>query len=422
MTKAAAGRELFVNKPRAYAVLEQLHLDGLVALNPINVYYLTNTRPIFTKFGRDTPAFATFARDPSQPSFLVAHIHETQNCLTGDRDYPPIIAYSAMRNWQDHLDDDEPRAPDPAPSHFPVGPYSLTGREQNWIDAHTMHAARLAPTAAWGLARALTESGLAKARLAVDDMRIATLLQQVGMTGVTCVPGEQVFRKIRMVKSDAEVAMMRVAGDNNAVATMNTIRAIEPGMRFEQVEQIFRLECAKLGANIVSFLAGIQLGGFPDDHTVAGKPFMIDAVSHTAGYHGDFARTVVLGEPSKKVLSRAAANKAGRDAFLERVRPGVRFSELKRVAREAQIKSGMPEAIIIVNAHTVGLEHDDNAARLDVPFDVPDDVVLEENMVLTVDLPYFEIGWGGGHHEDLLLVTSHGFEPLNTPGDPLVIV
>ena len=32
-----------VNRPRAYAVMEEMEVDGLIALDPINVFYLTNT-------------------------------------------------------------------------------------------------------------------------------------------------------------------------------------------------------------------------------------------------------------------------------------------------------------------------------------------------------------------------------------------
>ena len=108
--------------------------------------------------------------------------------------------------------------------------------------------------------------------------------------------------------------------------------------------------------------------------------------------------------------------------MLEIVKPGVKFSRLARVARQALIKAGMPEHMITVNPHTVGLEHGDNPARLDVPFNVPEDLVLEENMVFTVDLPYFEQGWGGGHHEDLIRVTKTGYEALAGEGEPLIVV
>jgi Xaa-Pro aminopeptidase len=130
----------------------------------------------------------------------------------------------------------------------------------------------------------------------------------------------------------------------------------------------------------------------------------------------------VIGEPSKEIMAREKAHKAGRDAVFEIVKPGVKFSELRRVAREAQVKSGLPEQVVIVVVHCVGLAHDDNPSRLDVPFTAPDDHVLEENMVLTIDLANVEIGWGAGHHEDLFRVTKTGFEFFGPPGDPLVIV
>ncbi|MFO1428305.1 MAG: hypothetical protein U1F11_15310, partial [Steroidobacteraceae bacterium] len=52
----------------------------------------------------------------------------------------------------------------------------------------------------------------------------------------------------------------------------------------------------------------------------------------------------------------------------------------------------------------------------------PFDHVLEENMTLTIDLPYVEVGWGAGHNEDLIRVTRNGYEALNLESDPLVIV
>jgi Xaa-Pro aminopeptidase len=60
--------------------------------------------------------------------------------------------------------------------------------------------------------------------------------------------------------------------------------------------------------------------------------------------------------------------------------------------------------------------------RTDVPFDIPEDIALEENMVITVDMPYIEIGGNFGHHEDLVRITKTGFEPMNEPGHALVVV
>src|SRR4051812_28270929 len=59
--------KMLVNRPRAYAVLEELKLDALIAFNPINIYYLSNTWPLMTKFRTDVAAFATFSRNPKDP-------------------------------------------------------------------------------------------------------------------------------------------------------------------------------------------------------------------------------------------------------------------------------------------------------------------------------------------------------------------
>ena len=203
---------------------------------------------------------------------------------------------------------------------------------------------------------------------------------------------------------------------------MNAINSIEKGMTFAEIDRRFRTEASALGNDTLSFIAGVSLALLPDGITVPGKPFLVDAVSHYNQYHSDFGRTVVIDEPSKETLAREKAHKIGRDAMFDIVKPGVKFSELRRVAKETQIKAGLPEQVVIVSPHSVGLQHDDNPPRLDIPFGGPYDHVLEENTVLTIDLANVEIGWGAGHHEDLFRVTKTGFEYMAPPGDLLVIV
>jgi Xaa-Pro aminopeptidase len=87
------------------------------------------------------------------------------------------------------------------------------------------------------------------------------------------------------------------------------------------------------------------------------------------------------------------------------------------------IKAGMPESNIpVISLHSVGLQHGDDPSRFDVPFKAAANHVLEENMTVTLDLPYLEVGSVAGHNEDLLRITKTGFELLNDPGEPMVIV
>jgi len=73
--------KLLVNKARAYRVLDEMKVDGLIAVTPINVHCLSNTISTLTKMHVDYPAFATFPRDPGQTSFFIT---STGNASSGD--------------------------------------------------------------------------------------------------------------------------------------------------------------------------------------------------------------------------------------------------------------------------------------------------------------------------------------------------
>jgi Xaa-Pro aminopeptidase len=225
-----------------------------------------------------------------------------------------------------------------------------------------------------------------------------------------------------MVKTEPELEILRISGHNNAAAAMAAMRRTRPGMRFEDFQNMFRQECADRGSSMDSILLGMPGGMTPDVTIVRGKPYMVDAVSTFGQYAGDFARTLVFGEPTKEILARTKANQLAREAVFEIVRPGVPFSKLRDVAFDTMVKAGIPKELVFVTPHSVGLSHTDQPFRLAGIDETPIQHVLEENMVLTIDLPYVEVGWGSGHNEDLFRVTRTGYEALNPESDPLVIV
>jgi Xaa-Pro dipeptidase len=417
-----------INFERAYDVMEEEGIDGLIALNWLNVYYLTSTVSIGTKFRADFASFATFPRDRNQPRHFVGLVPEGWNYANrSGEELPELMPFSGATNWRDYIDADAAQTK-VKPETFRGGWYMNdelidTPREKGWIEAQQKYSAIAEPGRAWALAKALKESGLDRGIIAVDDMRIKYLLESIGAAdNITFVEGRNVFRKIRHVKSAVEIELMRIGGQKNAAAALATARSLEVGMRFEDIERRFRTECAARGNETSFIIAGVSIGLLPHGEIVPGEAFLIDAVSHFRQYHGDFARTIVAGDPPKEVLRRAKANEVGREAIFNMLKPGVRYSEIRQFGREAMIKAGMPAEAVIVNPHSVGLEHDDDPIRDDTPFPVSSDVVLKAGMTITVDLPYIEVGWGAGHNEDLILITDTGFELLNTEEEPLIVV
>lgn len=423
--KPAIDGKMLVNRPRATEVLERFGLAGMIALDPINVYYLTNITTIGVKFRTEYAGFATYAADPQAPIYLVSGSSVAWDIANGDRETAELMPYG-FGGWNEaeFNSDGLPIEPGNGRSrnYHVRDDVELTPREQRWAAAQEKVAANLAPGAAWGLARALKAQGITKGKVAVDDMRIAEFLAQTDLVDVECVPGYGVFQMIRMVKTEQELAYQRIGGGNNGEACLATVRAIEAGMTHDDIVQIFRYECAKRGNDMDSFIAGFPGGGFPDGVMVPGKPFLVDAVSNYRGYMGDIARTFIMGDPSKEVEVRRRANQLAREAVFDAIKPGVKYSTLRQIGLETMIKNGMPDYAVFVTPHSVGLQHDDNPFRMP-EFDVESfDHVLEENMVLTVDLPYLEVGYGCGHNEDLFRVTKTGYEPLNTEEDPFIVL
>lgn len=314
----ALGRRIPLNRERARQVMEELGIDGLVAAYTHNVYYLSNTVTTLTRFGAEFPSFATFARDPSQPSFLLSSAGNPWETANGEREVPEIIAMSGALNWQDYVH--------ASPEKMRIEPVSagtvakgqgvreggpFTPRELAWKHAQETYLPASAPTPAWALQRALKRSGLLKGRIAVDDMRIAWLLQSIGVDTVTIVPGDNVFRRIRVVKTPDELALMRVAQEITQHSAEAMVRALEPGMSFEQARTRFFAESAARGAEPGFLLLGITQGLLPDGVVQRGRSYMLDCSAHFKQYQGDFARTVMIGEPSGENLRRFRAQQEG---------------------------------------------------------------------------------------------------------------
>jgi Xaa-Pro aminopeptidase len=414
-----------VNTAQAQAVMEEYDLAGMLALNPVNVYYLTNTTAIGTKMRWQYPSFATLPRDPNQPTFLVVTSGMLWDIVNGDRWVPDVIPYTGPINAGEYMGDDAlPLSVKPKAANrqrVVDEPSPLTAREQRWIDSGKNY--QPSPTPEWGLVRAMKESGITKGRVAVDDMRIAHLLNRIGMADdIEFIDGDNLFRRIRYIKSAPEIELMRLAGAKNADAALATARSIEKGMSYFDIERRFGAECALRGSTITFILAGVTLGLLPDAEVVPGKPFLIDAVSNFREYHGDFARTIVLGEPSKAVQLRANAQQAAREATFNTLKPGTRYSDIMKAGFEAYKKAGGNPDTLIVNPHSLGLQHTDQPYSDKNPWRGGEDLVLKKDMVITVDLPFIEVGFGAGHNEDLLLITETGYEVMHSEEQPLVIV
>lgn len=425
--KASSGlidRRSLINHERAYAVMAKHKIDGLIALQAINVFYLSNHLGYKFRFGAADPGFAVMPRKSSKSVQLVTSVVDQWHIANAEREYPDIVPYTGPVNWLDYVGRSEKWQLPPKAGggiSWTKDEEQLSQTEQTWLSMDAKQKDQYAPTAIWGLVEALRRSDLHNARLAVDDMRIASLLKMAGLENIQCIDGDNIFREIRMVKSEVEINFMRTAARVNQQAAHLTMKQITSGATAADVEFLFRIEAAKLGAEMDFFSLGTY-GGLRNGEIIKDEPLMIDAVCKVNGYCGDYGRTFVSGTPSLRVEKRVTQLDAARQAVFEMLKPGVRYSEIQAVARKAMAGAGLPSDVIArVTPHSVGLSHTDEAMRYDLPFPVKDDLTLLSGMVITIDLPCYELGWGSTHLEDITLITEDGAEILAEADSPLIV-
>ncbi len=399
-----------LNLPRARELMRARGIDGLVVQLPINVYYLSGYWGFLMNAERfDAAYFAVLPRREEQPAALVLPALELRRLVAeGGSWMGAVQAYSSA------LDDESVAEAGIAYEGWPVRPgVPLTDLEQQWVATIRENRDRVASDALHALARAVRSAGLVGGELLSDDPRVGGWLEACGIP-VRSVCYEPTFlNEIRKIKTESEIHIMREAARINEAALFEAAGALQEGATWVEVETAYLTAMARCGARGSYCISGV--GGLPAGRARRGEPILLDALGTFRQYHGDFGRCAVIGEPGSELRRRHAALCAGWDAIQPLLRPGTRYSELAQAAIAAIRGHGFPQ-FRYVTPHGLGLEHTDDPKPVGVAPGTKPDQVLEPGMVLNVDMPFTEIGWGSVHLEDTVLVTERGFERLTSSG------
>jgi Xaa-Pro dipeptidase len=404
---------MLFNRSRAQDILSREKLDGLIAHQPINQYYLSDYWGLFNSpGGYDGAYFSVFPRAENQAAALVIPALELRRLeTTGGTWMPNVVSYSDVLE-NEFLDDGTPRGADYIGWKVAAeaSPDLLQPLEKRWVDIVQRMGRQMSPNAFWALTRAIKTAGLEKARIAVDDARIADWLALCGLKHVECVYWPQLFNEIRLVKTAAELDIMKTAAVMNEQALFAATDALRIGATWNDIENIYMSDLARRGGRGIYLLCG--LGELPAESVRLNEPIMFDALGRYKHYCADFGRCAVVGEPSEKHRRLHQGICLGWDVAQQYLKPGVKYSELSQAVGDAVRKAGFTEFRNPV-VHSLGLEHTDDPKPFGVQPQIKFDQVLEKNMVVNVDMPHTEIGWGSVHIEDTVVITDDGFIKLS---------
>ena len=392
-------------------------LDGLAAQLPINVYYLTDYWGQLMAAQFDWSCFAVLPRDSSRPAALVIPALDLRNLLS-DRTW--------VQNIVTYTDAPTPGNGATAGGGIPYGGWPtrpgapLSELAQEWVQGLSRWCASTSASPTAGLVRALRDAGLERATVGVDDERMVSLLPAAGLPDATVIFAREAFNEIRLIKTEDEIALLRAAAVKNESAVLAAAASLRIGATWNEIVGRYMTEMAASGAAGVYLACGS--GGLPHRRVVAREPMMFDGLGRYCGYHGDFGRSAVVGEPSRELVTRVKALQAGWEAAYDLIRPGVRYSEIQEGVSRAVKAAGFNGTFRPPVPHSLGLEHTDDPRPLDLPANIKPERILEAGMVINVDMPHIEIGWGAIHLEDTVLITADGCEPLTSMHTDLIVI
>lgn len=227
------------------------------------------------------------------------------------------------------------------------------------------------------------------------------------------------FRSSRAIKLPGELDFLRQASRITDEAIANVASMMRPGVReLEIAAEITRV--ITIGGGISRFVVvtsgerSSRVDAYARDRVLQeGDLVRMDIGATVNGYYSDMARTYSVGDPGALAKDRYAALLRGELAGLELIRPGISAGEIFETALKEVRSGALPQYQRNHCGHGVGLR------AHEFPLIGPaSETILEPGMVLCVETPYYEIGWGGMMVEDTVIVTEDGHELLtHSPRD-----
>lgn len=226
---------------------------------------------------------------------------------------------------------------------------------------------------------------------------------------------------VRLIKSPAEQAKLRVAGQI-ATQVMNVaINAIEEGRR--QCDVVAEIQYAQaLGAHqlggdypaIVPMLPTGESAGTPhltwsDAPLVAGEATTIEIAGVHHRYHAPLARTVALGQPTAELAHCAAAVTEGLHAALDVMRPGSTGRDVHSAFSRTIGRHGLVKESRI--GYSIGIGFPPDWGERTVSLRAEETTRLQAGMSFHVILGMWMDGWGYEMSE-AVLITASGAERL----------
>lgn len=239
------------------------------------------------------------------------------------------------------------------------------------------------------------------------------------------VDSQELINWVRVVKSPAEIASMRIAGQVCTNAMDVAINAIRVGVRqCDVAAEISRAQIVgtpEHGGDYPAIVPMIPMGDnadtphltwtderFSDDQSIS-----VEIAGAFRRYHTPLARTIMLGRPNPQLQNVVAAVGEGMEMLLDTMRPGLPVIDLCHAWDRVLARYSLSKPSRI--GYSIGIGYPPDWGERTVSLRTEDETVLQENMTFHVMCGMWMDGYGYELSESVR-VTADGVETFtNVP-------
>ncbi|MFS0561945.1 Xaa-Pro peptidase family protein [Terribacillus sp. 179-K 1B1 HS] len=248
-----------------------------------------------------------------------------------------------------------------------------------------------------------------------EDVTFALYQQFQDAIKADLIPASGLIEELRLIKSEAELRIMKTAAEIADAAYTHILTFVKPGMKEIEVSNELEFFMRKQGATQSSFdtivasgyRSALPHGVASEKQIQKGELVTLDYGALYNGYCSDITRTFAVGEISDKlreiydiVLEANLRGVAG-------VKPGITGKEADALTRDYITEKGYGQYFGHSTGHGLGMDVHESPA-----LSFRSDTVLKPGMVVTVEPGIYIPEVGGCRIEDDLVLTADGSERL----------
>lgn len=234
--------------------------------------------------------------------------------------------------------------------------------------------------------------------------------------GSGVVETENLLPKLRTIKDETEIAIIRKAVRIQEQALEAVLPTIEPGQTELEIAGRLEAEMKARGASSPGFETIVAVGAHgslphyrPGTTKVAsGKPLLIDWGAVHRGYHSDMTRTFAIGRWNPKIREIYSIVLEAQQAAAAALAPGKTTAEIDAIARDRIRAAGYGDYFGHGLGHGFGLEGKEEPYLTNMLAPT----VLRPGQIVTLEPGIYLPGVGGVRIEDDYVITERGARNL----------